>query len=627
MSSNKLFQELDLKNDVSRNGFDLSNHLYFTAKAGELLPVLHRDLMFGDKVRLSINHFTRTAPVETAAYTRINEYFDVFFVPYRLLWRNAPQVHTNNVSNPVSASSPTANQSIGSGTPQFDFSSFYTSDSPLRFAVLASSGYDMFGYSRGCLMAKLLNHLGYTYFSVDHLKSLFNMNPPEGYERPKYYGPKYLSLYPLLAYHCIYYNHFRNSQWENNVPYNYNVDYLGSNTLFNIPFWNGTSVDRSYWKNPTVFDLHYVNYPRDLFFGAFPDAQYGDTATVDVDSELVNNGTDTQYSYPVVGSDTGNAGTFAGVHAETASQNASVLTTIPQGKGINSNLYADLSDLSPHFDIPGQFNILALRKAQFLQKYKEIRGSGSQDYPDIVYKIFGVKVPQTLGYKPVYLGGRSSVIKISEVENQNLADGNQVDLKGKGTGGSNSDTFEFEAKEAGCLMVLYHARPDLDYALNALHFDAVKTEYDDFANPVFDQLGFQEIPTYFLDTTIQSSYGSDGSGHQNVLGYTTRYFDYKTAVDMTLGDFRETQKTWIAPLNFSYLSKFMNQGRLIINSNFFKVNPSILDPIFALKADPTVGSEQQRFLASTVVTDQLRVSVDFNLHMVRPLHRTGVPYA
>ena len=88
-----------LKNKTSRNGFDLGRKNAFTAKVGELLPVACIECLPGDSFDLEIQHFTRTRPVNTAAYTRIREYFDWFFVPTDLLWNKFGTVITQMTDN------------------------------------------------------------------------------------------------------------------------------------------------------------------------------------------------------------------------------------------------------------------------------------------------------------------------------------------------------------------------------------------------------------------------------------------------------------------------------------------------------------------------------------------------
>ena len=71
---------LKLKNHVHRNGFDLSFKNCFTAKAGELLPIMCKEVIPGDKFDIDLSSLSRSMPVDSAAYTRLREYFDFYFV-------------------------------------------------------------------------------------------------------------------------------------------------------------------------------------------------------------------------------------------------------------------------------------------------------------------------------------------------------------------------------------------------------------------------------------------------------------------------------------------------------------------------------------------------------------------
>ena len=99
-----LFDYGDVKNHPRRSGFDLSKRFLFTAKVGELLPVYWRLTYPGDKFKLGVQHFTRTMPVNTAAFTRIREYYDWYWVPLRLINKNIGQALVNMTDNPVQAS-------------------------------------------------------------------------------------------------------------------------------------------------------------------------------------------------------------------------------------------------------------------------------------------------------------------------------------------------------------------------------------------------------------------------------------------------------------------------------------------------------------------------------------------
>ena len=89
------FNPLDrAKIAVHRSSFDLSSKKLFTAKVGEILPVFWQIAIPGTKYRISSDWFTRTVPVNTAAYTRIKEYYDFYAVPLRLISRALPQAFT-----------------------------------------------------------------------------------------------------------------------------------------------------------------------------------------------------------------------------------------------------------------------------------------------------------------------------------------------------------------------------------------------------------------------------------------------------------------------------------------------------------------------------------------------------
>ena len=153
-----------IRNKPSRNGFDLSLKKNFTAKAGELLPVMVKEVLPGDTFKINLKAFTRTQPVNTAAFARIREYYDFFFVPYDLLWNKSYTVLTQMLDNPQHAVSldPTANFVLNGEMP-------YTTSRSIAdylYYVHNVSQYSNFksnylGYDRALCSVKLLEYLGY----------------------------------------------------------------------------------------------------------------------------------------------------------------------------------------------------------------------------------------------------------------------------------------------------------------------------------------------------------------------------------------------------------------------------------------------------------------------------------
>lgn len=59
-----------------------------TCKMGYFVPVYIRDLVPGDHLRLSVRDLVRFMPMQTPPMHNVKVYFDWFFVPNRLVWKN-----------------------------------------------------------------------------------------------------------------------------------------------------------------------------------------------------------------------------------------------------------------------------------------------------------------------------------------------------------------------------------------------------------------------------------------------------------------------------------------------------------------------------------------------------------
>lgn len=644
MARNSLFKALDLNHKPKRNGFDRSFNHKWTSKAGLCYPCMHMTTLPSGKYRMSVDHTTTTPPLNTAANVQITEYFDFFFVPYRVLFRDSGNILTQNQQNAVLATSPYRNKKVGVDMPYlshfwiFRPKIYGDQDGKPGFLAKLSEKIDAFGFNRGALSTQLLSMLGYGSLTFHEWESYILGDSSTPGDKALFVGQEFVSALPLLAYQKIYYDFFRNSQWEDNQPYNYNVDYLSDSAFINLNSWDA-SVYGTYWDNHTLFDMYYSNYPRDLFFGVLPESQFGDAAVVE--SSLVDKNNGVAKTVPLryydvlgtnpIGTDAGNVPETQVKQTSANDYNFDVSPSIPDSDNSDPKRYDDKyirGDMREYTksilnSLRGTFDILELRKAQFLQKYKEIIGSGDYQYQDRIRKIFGINVPDYMGEMCTYLGGFTSGLGVNAVVNTNISGNNDANIKGTSIGSNSSKTIEFEAKEHGVIMCIYHAVPKIDYMLNAFHFDVTKVSADDFANPIFDQLGFQELPLQYLN--IKRSTSPLANTPETHLGYTTRYFDYKTNIDQTSGAWRESLLTegWLAPLDFDYLENFVlnmespagnGAQHFALNSNFFKVNPRILDDIYAVKA----GDDWN--------TDQFRVNATFNIHCVLPLDYNGVPY-
>lgn len=616
-----------IKNKPHRSAFDLSMRKLFTAKVGEVLPVYFKEVIPGDKFKLGLQSFTRTQPVNSAAYTRIKEYYDYFFVPYRLLWRYFDQFITQTEgSNPQFANS-LQQSALSSNRLPYVISSdilaylnhtLYNADNDNPDARKENSYKtypNEFGFGRAALSYKLLKMLGYGFINDQSHGS----SPV-----PTVFGtynetvtPFAMNVFPLLAYQKICQDYFRNQQWEKSNPTLYNVDYLnGSNTRLDIK----TAYTKDFIKsNKTIFDLQYCTWNKDLFTGVLPSPQFGDTATI---------------SQGQLGDVTGDFTPRDG--SQLSVKNGEFRSfRVDNNSGV-ADFGAGGFELSEPSTIQGWFNfnqaeiskfsVLALRQAEALQKWKEISISGKQDYKDQIEKHFGVRVSDTRSNLSTWIGGCSSNLDISEVVNTNLAtmnqkDGSKAGIAGKGVGVL-TGRDKFEATEHGILMCIYHAVPLMDYQDTVTDLYMFKSTPFDFAIPELDSIGMQSLPGVALspsfgasiqmkDPTTQSLLTTDSF---NSLGYVPRYIDYKTSIDTVSGAFADTLRYWCAPLSVEYFQSLAYPLNRKLPVSFFKCNPSILDTIFAVSANEKNSS------------DTFLINSYHDIKAVRNLDYNGLPY-
>lgn len=599
---------LNLKNHVSRNGFDLSHRNIFSASVGELLPVSVIECLPGDNFKIKTSSFTRTVPVQTASFTRIKEYFDWFFVPYRLLNRSFNQdiLQLQN-ENPISADGPTRAVQAQKLAPNTNLKNIV--DTLNREEVLKATNFC--GFSQSQLSSKLLTYLGYGNF-IQYWADNKQQYP--------YADDVMVSLFPLAAYQKIYMDFFRFTQWERNAPWTYNFDWLGRRT--DSGSYPSSSVQYSnlfgFDIANSIFTMRYCNYPKDLWHGLYPKSQYGDVATVSLDGSGVGT-TDKSAVNTKLSVFAGSSAISLGSPLpDVGSGEFAVSAKSGTAQGTSIRAIGDVSIPPLNLTIPSlksSFDILQLRKAQALQRWSEITQSGSYDVTDQMEKHWGVKLAPQLSDRCRFVGSSQGTIVINEVVNQNLTSETDIaDIKGRGLG-SQSDYTEFQTDEFGILMCIYHAVPQIDYNLNRQSFAVRRVQYSDFPIPEFDKLGLQAI--YFGD--FNNSAYLPKSDPEALMGYAPRYFEFKTNFDLVNGVFTTTRPDWVAQFTEQQIKNSLEAlpgkpSTLRVNANFFKVDPRLLDDIFGVVASPSVDS------------DTFYVGADFDIKVVRNLDFDGMPY-
>lgn len=585
-----------IKNHPHRDGFDLSRKFAFTAKLGELLPVFVEDVMPGDKFKISADWFTRSQPVTSPAYTRFGEYYDFFFVPYHLLWRYFPQfiiqTDDDNWATGITSKSNKFTQHPYISSLELmkciRSSATFDSDSQVNSAVTDLNGRS---FSYGAL--KLLEYLGYGKTATQNYvrlgKSGLITLPLGSVASSANEADIALNPFPLAAYQKVYQDFYRNTQWEAPSPYSYNFDYLnGSSMKVPVP----QTANSDFYANG-LCTLRYSNYNKDYFTGRLPEKQYGAEALA---SPIIDsNGS------PVVRANFYNNNDLV----------APVLTSSRRFDSSSINRIEFSPSSSPTFGI----GAIALRQAEFLQKWKEITQSGGTDYVSQIQKHFGVKPNHEMAHKSTYIGGFDNKFGIDEVVNTNLSQSDyESSMAGKGVNAGHG-SIDFDVKEHGIIIGVYHMSLLPEYSAQMTDKLMLKTMPTDYVIPEMDNVGMQSVSAREYAGALIPYEGSSGLILNRILGYVPRYAEYKTHVDKVAGGFSSTLDYWVTPLNKISAVEIRNGSvSSITDSFFYKVNSNILDSVLAIHVDDTVD------------TDQFLINCGFDVKAVRNISRDGLPY-
>ena len=628
-----------LKNKTSRNSFDLSHRNLFTAKVGELLPCFVQEVNPGDSLKLDSSYFTRTAPLQTAAFTRLRENVQYFFVPYQCLWKyfegQVKNMTKNANGGDVSqiAKSPFANAKVSTEMPYISYSALHSYVNMLAnhsFPVSPTPEQEI-GNNRfinGCYRhaetAKLLQLLGYGNFNqqfekphaTDHLILENVKNSPA------------LSVFRLLAYQKICNDFYIYRQWQ---PYNAslcNIDYItpDSANMDLSPQFTSQLVSGRDLDHLNMLDMRFSNLPLDYFNGVLPTPQYGDQSVVNLDlgrasgsatiSGTTNNDSGQWWSFGSVPDDA--AVSFKSLPAQGELQavgSSSSRVNINHQHTFSANASIDTA-------LSGSISVLALRQATALQKYKEIQLANDPDFESQVEAHFGIK-PTHDFHKSRFIGGASSMIDINPVVNQNLGSGeaqnNQAVTKAAPTGQGGAN-FKFTADTYGVVIGIYRCTPVLDYEHVGIDRTLLKTDASDFVIPELDSIGMQQTFSCELYAPSSVVQGSNPPEYDmsSTYGYAPRYAEYKTSFDRFNGAFGASLKSWVTGLNSISLKldRYWSDDKFFINTpQLFVCRPDIVKNIFLI----------QQYHNSN--DDNLFVGMVNMCYATRNLSRFGLPYS
>lgn len=644
-----------LKNKPSRNSFDVSARNLFTAKIGELLPCAVYEMNPGDSIRIDASYFTRTAPLQTAAFTRLRENVQFFFVPYSQLWKYFNTQVLNMTSSASGqdvsrvATSPFANEKVSTGMPYLAYSAIHKYLYKMGQAAKAKLGtgfldnfnnsvFDNNGEYRWAASSKLLQLLGYGRFDYQ------NMSYTD-FSDSSVVGMTHLpnvSVFRLLAYQKICNDHYQFRQWQGYDASLCNVDYVTpsgsmdlSSQLEQINFSTKKNAERL-----NFLDLRFSNLPLDYLNGVLPTAQFGSESVVSLGSASLSSN---DVRLHLRQSDDG-AGTAAFAFQDELSVSGynPLQATTPSHDGFRQsqiraiplsgsvpNTHNEMTDIYGTLQNPdgsslgaigssASLSVAALRQAYAAQKYKEIQLANDVDFASQIEAHFGVK-PKHADDTSYFIGGSSSMIDINPIVNQNLSGDGQADYKASPIGSGRSK-IKFTADTYGVVMGIYRCTPVLDYAHIGIDRTLCKTDASDFVIPEMDSIGMQQNYLFEVQAPsfnkIKVGFVDDESFSKS-YGYAPRYSEYKTNYDKYNGDFCFTLDSWVTGLPADMIDELTrtNISTMQIAPELFNCRPSLCNSIFV---------NQNNYLVSD---DKLYVGMVNMAYVTRNLSRYGLPYS
>ena len=680
--ANKVLGMHRLKNKVNRNAFDLSHRHMFTAQVGELLPVFTQWVNPNETFKIGYNGKTRTAALNTDAFTRIRENIQYYFVPFQSLWKYFEQQVNNLTKGDAGqniskfAKSSTESSVISTSMPyisyidlaswlrvMFDHSvsalSAYSESYPdlgtiadfKRFCDSSTQYSDVFicdGY-RLCRAAKLLMSLGYGNFSTAiqydvYVQAKAVLDECGAFDGPSFKTSKYalhfdkfetytilnspnLSIFPLLAYHKICNDHYRNEKWQPFEPWTCNIDYVLPSGSMNAKTLMSDALLRI--NQTSILDLENSNLPIDYFTSVLPRAQYGDESVVPVG--LNNADAVIKISDPIDKTkgflfDNGSFDTNDNIqrpNTPPVSFGGDSYASTPVSYVTDSKLVGLHGDLSVS---ASGLKISALRSATALQKYKEIQNSNDPDFANQVLAHFGIK-PKVDARTSIFIGGDDKTLSINPQVNTNFQNGGEPEIKAIGVGDLSAGC-KFTASTYGMIIGIYRAIPQLDYSHVGIDRNLFKADATDFPIPELDSVGMQtqyrcelSAPLLGICDTIEEVITSPSNiDMSRTYGFAPRYAELKSSRDYFEGGFCGTYSTWVT----GYDSCFLNNWRKNLGSgpiqyvgidDLFKCRPSLLYPIFVNQWSGTVND------------DKLLIGSVNTCVAVRPFSMYGLPYS
>lgn len=476
-----------------RNPFDRSFSVNFNTKNGFLDPVFSEYVPAGSHVEINRSEFCRMADINTAAMVGFDHFIDFFAVPIKLLWTDWDNWYLNIRDEHSSQFTDTSNPPSTVFTIPGQRNNVYALSltSILNYSDTLNGLYPGTGevyYNHGVPYTyddirkynsrRLLNRLNYGIAPANSNLQWNNIIDAFDYAHDS--SNQFQNLFRLLAYQKVYYDHYRNTAYEQQNPFFFNIDWIKDGVT--------PSAVQLQSLCAAITNLHGVNYRKDFYQSIFPALNY-----IPAEGSVVDG-----FTVP------GNVGNILGVLPSVSGDDltrwktsaGNPLNSLDDVKTDSNNNLVQYSSSQyqyiKHDHIyeqslgPNAYNVQAIRAAFALDKMKRQSAYAPRHIKDQYAARFGFNYSTAEEGHCVRIGSFKSGLLPSEVVQTTPTSGSPLGtIGGKGVSGDNySKPIKYDAKDGDCIIMgISYFMPRLMYDSCALDPFNVKFSRNDFFQP------------------------------------------------------------------------------------------------------------------------------------------------